>query len=125
MAVTVRQRSVLEIDVPSYLLTLELPPGMSLDKWVEKETERIKQMYPDYKDTDVELGREYGEMYRTARFQRNEWEKRYELLKLDARERLGWARRGTADGLPFVQRRINNVKPYAVPGYVNDALYPV
>lgn len=125
MATTITRRAVITQDVPDYLLTLELPGGMTLDKWVEMETARIRQMYPDYKDRDVELGREYGEMFRIARHNRTEWEKRYELLKLDVREQMGWHRRGLADGLPFVTRRINNVKPYAVPGYVNDALYPV
>lgn len=125
LATTISHRAVITQDVPSHLLTLKLPAGFSLDKWVEQENARIRQMYPTYKDPAKELGREYAEMWRLARYNVRFWAERYELLKLETREELGWAKKGLADGIPFVDRRMFPVQGYEVDGYEQDALYPV
>ncbi len=123
--ITVTQRSVITQDVPSRLLTLTLPAGVTLDKWVETETARLRHQYPKPKAGAVELGRDYAEMLRIARDRRNYWNERYELLKLDLREELGWAKKGTADEIPFIDRRQFPVKGYEVESYEQDALFPV
>jgi hypothetical protein len=125
MAVTVTQRSVITEDVPSRLLALTLPPGVTLDKWVEMETARLRHAYPKPKVAAAELGLDYAEMLRVARHNRNYWAERYELLKLDLREELAWAKKGTVNGIPFVDRRQFPVNGYAVESYEQDALFPV
>jgi hypothetical protein len=136
MAATVEQ-------IPSGLLTLKLPPGYSLDRWVEQETERLKEQHPHIQSESVELGPKYRRMHEVASHRRKAAETQYELLKLRMRERLGDAAYGTALGVPFISRRIYPVpgEPskrtcaacgtvtsehgYWVDGYEMDAMFPV
>lgn len=125
MGTTVSHRAVVSVDAPSHLLTLQLPPGMTLEKWVEQETARLREQYPRPKEPAKELGRDYAEMLRTAKHQRDFWTTKYELLKLELREDLGWAKKGLADGIPFIDRRQFPVSGYTVDSYDQDALFPV
>lgn len=110
--------------LPSGLLAVELPPGVSLDKYIAQETEKLKERYP-LKATSTELGSELRAMYEVGRDMRNLWEMRYELVKLRLREEMKSAKIGMADGMPFVARRQHPVSGYTVDPYEQDALYPV
>lgn len=125
MATIITQRAVITQDMPSRLLTLQLPPGVTLDKWVEAETARLRQAYPKPKAAAVELGAEAAEMLRIAKNNRDEWEQKYQLYKLILREDLGWAKKGLANDIPFIERRQFPVRGYEVEAYDQDALYPL
>ena len=125
MTTTVEHRSVIRQDVPSGLLTLQLPPGVSLDKWVEMENVRLKQQFPVVKEPYAELGIEASEILNICKAERALWAMRYEVHKLRLREELGFAHRGLANGVPFIERRIMNVRGYEVEPYEQDALYPL
>lgn len=125
MTVTYQNRTVIKQDVPSGLLTLTLPPGISLDKWVKMETARIEHQYPSIKEGSVELGAETEEIFRICKAERDTWNIRYEVAKLHLREDLGYAKRGLANGIPFIERRITSVSDYHVDAYEQDALYPI
>jgi hypothetical protein len=122
---TVEHRSVIRQDVPSGLLTLQLPPGISLDKWVKMENARLKHQYPAVKESYAELGSDAKEILEVCKAERDLWTMRYEVHKLHLREDLGFAHRGLAEGVPFIERRITKVKPYSVPEQEQDALYPI
>lgn len=122
---TIRQRTEITEDYPSQLLLLRRPPGVSLEKWVRSETHRLKETFPEIKETAKELGPEAAEMLRTAKHNRDLWNERYELLKLDIREQLGWAKKGTVNDIPFIERRIFPVRDYHVDAREEDALYPL
>jgi hypothetical protein len=125
MSTTYEHRSVIRRDVPTGLLTLQLPPGVSLDKWVKMETARLRHQFPEVKEASVELGKEASEILDICKAERDLWTMRYEVHKLHIREDMGYAHRGLADGLPFIERRITPVKGYEVNPYEQDALYPV
>lgn len=125
MTVKVTQRAVVTEDMPSGLLTLKLPPGVTLDNWVTQETARIRALYPVPKNDYTELGTETAEMLRIARFNRQMWEQRYELLKLRIREDMAWGKKGTADGVPFIDRRIFHIDEHPTAAHDVDALYPL
>lgn len=125
MSTTVEHRSVIRQDVPTGLLTLHLPPGISLDKWVRMETARIKHQYPVIKESYAELGAEAKEILEICKAERDVWNMRYELHKLRLREDLGFAHRGQANGIDFIERRITKVREYSVPEQEQDALYPL
>jgi len=125
MAVTVTQRSVINQDVPSRLLAVTLPPGTTLERFVEQETDRLKALYPKPKTQSVELGPELAEMLQIARYNRNYWEERYQLVKLALREELGFAKKGTSGGVPFVDRRQFPVTGYEVEPFEQDGIYPL
>jgi hypothetical protein len=122
---TIRQRTEVTEDYPSQLLLLRRPPGVSLVKWVKSETGRLKETYPEIKESAKELGPEAAEMLRTAKYNRDLWSERYELVKLEIREQLGWAKKGTASDIPFIERRKFTVRDYHVNAYDEDALYPL
>jgi hypothetical protein len=125
MTTTVEHRSVIRQDVPSGLLTLQLPPGVSLDKWVEMENTRLKHQFPAIKEPYAELGAEASEILNICKAERALWAMRYEVHKLRLREDLGFAQRGLANGVPFIERRMFPVKGYEVDPYEQDALYPL
>jgi hypothetical protein len=125
MAIKITQRAVVTEDMPSGLLTLKLPPGTTLDNWVKDENQRIKDRFPEIKHETRELGPELAEMLRIAKHNKQLWEQRYELIKLQIREELQWARKGTADDLPFIGRRIFHVKTFETPEHTVDALFPL
>jgi hypothetical protein len=125
MTTTYEHRSVIHRDVPTSLLTLQLPPGVSLDKWVKMETARLRHQYPEVKEPSVELGGETSEILDICKAERDLWTMRYEVHKLHIREEMGYAYRGLAEGLPFIERRITPVKGYEVNPYEQDALYPL
>jgi hypothetical protein len=123
--ITVTQRAVVTEDMPSGLLTLKLPPGVTLDKWVKTETERLRTVYPETKWATIELGSESAEMLRVARHNKQVWEQRYELLKLKLREDMQWAKKGTCNEVPFIDRRIFHVDDFVTSAHDVDALYPL
>lgn len=122
---TIRQRTEVTEDYPSQLLLLKRPPGVSLVKWVKSETGRLKETYPEIKEAAKELGPEAAEMLRTAKYNRDLWNERYELVKLEVREQMGWAKKGTALDVPFIERRKFTVRDYHVNSYEEDSLYPL
>lgn len=121
----IRHRAQITEDVPSRLLTLELPPGVSLAKWVKMEEARIKYAYPEAKDTEVPVDPDLAESFLVSKAQLKRWTQSYKLAKLEIREEMGWARTGTVNGVPFVRRRQYPVKGYEVHGYELDAIFPV
>lgn len=125
MATKITQRAVVTEDMPSKLLTLKLPPGVTLDAWVEQENQRLRSRYPNVKHPYTELGDESAEMFRIARYNRTLWEQRYQLVKLMLREDLEWGKKGTANGIPFIDRRIFHVDMFETPEHDVDALYPL
>jgi hypothetical protein len=125
MATKITQRAVVTEDMPSGLLTLKLPPGVTLDNWVKHETMRLRGLYPNPKNPYTELGTEAAEMFRIARANRQLWNERYELLKLKLREDMEWGKKGTADGVPFIDRRIFHVDEFSTSEHDVDALYPL
>lgn len=125
MAITITQRTQITQDVPSKLIALELPPGVSLEKFVEQETERLRGLYPKPKVNSIELGSELAEMLQVARANLHFWEERYALVKLAIREELGFAKKGLNGGVPFVDRRQFPVSEYHVEPFDQDAIYPV
>lgn len=125
MAVTVSQRSVITQDVPSRLLAITLPPGVTLEKFVEAETERLRGLYPKPKTGSIELGPEVAEMLQIAKYNRAFWEERYQLTKLEIREQLGWAKKATNGGIAFADRRQFPVTGYEVESFEQDAIFPL
>lgn len=111
--------------LPSGLLTLSLPPGMTLDRWVATETARLRRTYPAPKTAVTDLSPELADMYVTAREQRKLWDTRYELVKLRIREELGWAKIGLDRDMPFVTRRQYPVSSYEVESFDMDAIFPL
>ena len=125
MPVTVTQRSVITQDVPSRLVAISLPPGLTLEKYVEAETDRLRGLYPKPTVNSVELGPEIAEMLEIARYNRAYWEERYQLTKLAIREELGFAKKGLNGGVPFVDRRQFPVTGYEVESFEQDAIFPL
>jgi hypothetical protein len=125
MAIKITQRAVVTEDMPSGLLTLKLPPGTTLDKWVEHENARLKDRFPEIKHATKELGPELSEMLQIARRNKKLWEERYELIKLQIREEMEWSKKGTANDVPFIDRRIFHVKTFETPEHDVDALFPL
>ncbi len=124
MTTTYSQRTIVTRDVPTRLLTLDLPPGVTLDRWVKAETERLRLEYPKMRNTSAEMDPEFREMLTIARADRTGAERRYELLKLELRAQLGAHRQGTANGIPFIARRQTPIEGHVVDPYVQDALFP-
>lgn len=130
-------------EVPSGLLTLKLPIGYSLDRWVKEETERLQTEHPHILTGTAELGPKYRRMHEVASARRKAAETQYELLKLKIRERMGDAQTATSQGVPFVTRRIYPVPAepakwncdncgsvfsrdgFWTDGYLMDAIFPV
>lgn len=125
MAIRIEHRARLIEEVPARLLTLTLPAGVTLDKWVKMETARLREMYPEPKNPGTELGAESAEMFRVAKKNRDMWERYYQLVKLDIREQLEWGKKALADDIPFLDRRIINISGYHVDPRTEDALFPV
>jgi hypothetical protein len=129
-------------EVPSGLLTLKLPPGYSLDRWVEEETERLKAKYPHPHGTK-ELGPRWRRMHEVASHRRKQAETTYELFKLKLWEKAGDAETVTSQGIGFKTRRQYHVPTepakwecglcgaytskdgFWTPGYEMDAWFPV
>lgn len=120
-----QHREILTQEVPSGLLTLDLPPGVSLDKWVEMETARIKYEYPEITQEAVELGPERREEYVVARHLLRQAEQRYELCKLQLREEMGPARKATANGVGYAFRYITPVAGFWTSDHVRDVVQPL
>lgn len=110
--------------VPSGLLTLHLPPGKTLTRWVEEENARLKARYPEIKKASKELGPVTEAEYQAARKRLKKAEQDYELLKLRIREDLGSAAIATSGGIGFIERRIYTVPTFITPEYRMDALFP-
>lgn len=125
MTRTITKRARIVEDVPAHLVEVKLPPGVTLEKYIETVNARLKGLYPKPKVDSVELGPECAEMIRIAKYNRDLWEMRYQLLKLEIREQLGFAKKGTADGIPFIDRRQFPVSGYKVDPYDQDAIYPL
>lgn len=121
----IRYRAEIVEDVPSRLLTLQLPPGISLDKWVKMETARLRHAYPEPKELATELDPELAEMLITSKAQLKRWTKSYQLTKLEIRGELGFHQVGTVRGVPFAERRMYPVKGYTVHPYDLDAIFPL
>lgn len=120
-----QHREILTQEIPSGLLTLKLPPDMSLDKWVEMETARLKNEYPEIIKESVELGPERREEYVTARYLLREAEQRYELCKLRLREEMGAAKKATANGNPYAFRYITPVPGFWTQDHIRDVVQPL
>ena len=120
-----QHREILTQEIPSGLLTLQLPPDISLDKWVEQETARIKHQYPDITEEAAELGSERREEYVTARYLLRQAEQRYELCKLRLREDMGAAKKATANTVPFAFRYITPVDGFYTQPYIRDVVQPL
>jgi hypothetical protein len=120
-----QHREILTQEIPSGLLTLRLPPDMSLDKWVEMETARLKQEYPEITKETIELGPERREEYVTARYLLREAEQRYELCKLQLRESMGAAKKATANNIPYAFRYITDVDGFYTQPYTRDVVQPL
>jgi hypothetical protein len=98
---------------------------MSLDKWVELETGRLKDEYPEILKEAVELGPERREEYVTARYLLREAEQRYELCKLRLREEMGAARKATANEIPYAFRYITPVEGFFTQSHIRDVVQPL
>ena len=120
-----QHREILTTEIPSGLLTLQLPPDVSLDKWVEMETSRLKHEYPEIIKESVELGPERREEYVTARYLLRQAEQRYELCKLRLREDMGAAKKATANDVPFAFRYITPVDGFYTQPYTRDVVQPL
>jgi len=123
--VKVRSRAEITVDAPSQLALLEVPAGMTLDEYREQEETRIKLLYPAVKVAVAELDPELREMLRIADQETAYWETKRQLVRLKIREALEFAKKGTVEGIPFVDRRIYDVKEHEVRGFTVDALYKV
>lgn len=120
-----QHRELLTQEIPSGLLTLHLPPDVSLDKWVEMETHRLRYEYPEITKESVELGPERREEYVTARYLLREAEQRYELCKLRLREDMGAAKKATSNQIPFASRYITPVTGFYTEPYIRDVVQPL
>lgn len=120
-----QRRDIITEEIPSGLLTLNLPPGMSLNKWVETETARLKNTYPEIVKETIELGAERREEYVVARHRLREAEQMYELCKLRLREDMGPAKKATANGIPYAFRYITAVDGFWTDPYVRDVVQPL
>lgn len=125
MPVTVTQRSVITQDVPSRLVAISLPPGTTLERYVEAETDRLRGLYPRPTVNSVELGSELAEMLDIAKYNRAFWEEKYQLTKLAIREELGFAKKATSGGIAFADRRQFPVSGYEVESFDQDGIYPL
>lgn len=125
MAKKISKRVTITQDVPEQVVLLQRPPGIGLKKWVDMESARLRYEYPKPKETSKELGLVAAEIMDVTRHEAKDWDEKYQLAKLMVRELLGWASVGTANGVPFVERRQFPVSGYAVDAYDQDALYPL
>lgn len=123
--VKVSSRAVITVDAPARLAALEVPAGMTLDEYREQEEARLKLLYPAVKVSQVELDPELREMLRIADAEATYWETKRQLVRLKVREALEYAKKGVVDGVPFVDRRIYDVKEHEVHQHTVDALYRV
>lgn len=121
--VKVRSRAEITLDAPAQLALLEVPAGMTLDEYREQEEMRLKQLYPTVKVSQTELDPELREMLRIADQEAAYWETKRQLVRLKIREALEYAKKGTVDGIPFVDRRIYEVREHEVHQHTVDALY--
>jgi hypothetical protein len=123
--IKVRSRAVFTVEAPSQLAMLEVPAGMTLDEYREQEEARLKLLYDKVKVAVIELDPELREMLRIADQEAAYWETKRQLVRLKLREAMEFAKKGTVDGVPFVDRRIYDVREHEVHGHTVDALYKV
>ena len=123
--IKVHSRAVITVEAPPMLATLEVPAGLTLEQWREQEEARLKLLYPKIKAATTEIDPDLAEMLRIADQEAAYWEQKRQLIRLKIREQLEWAKKGTVNGVPVVDRRIFPVKEHEVHDYEVDALYRV
>ena len=124
MKTEINKTATITIEVPADLLDMKVPAGMTLDNWVKLEKERITGLYPFIKDDYAEVGTDLRKMRDVATQQAKMWEAYRELVNLVLLEKAGFAKKLTADGQVFAERRDHDVPEHPVRGYRVNAIFP-
>jgi hypothetical protein len=122
---TISRRVTITQDMPAALEDLKLPPGVTLDKFLDAEKQRISAKYPVVKEGVTEVDPELKEMMRIADREQKYWEEKRQLVRLRIREQMGFAKKAAADGEVFAERRMFPVDEKITDSYDVDAIYAV